>query len=189
MTFDGLTVYCFRFDCPSNIILAGGFNYWFSMQAVSGGSIFDRGVFLFKKKNNDCMDIHITGGVYKNPLAGFPDFTPVSDSLLEGEPREFAFRIYGSPLCPVGDDGGTGKAEIPGEPHALGWCAPDHKPSQNKQTEQSRREHGHHHGSEHTPSQSSASRTSCRTQGMDLLAMSQAVDRGKAKRGLWQGET
>jgi hypothetical protein len=102
--FDGLPVYCFRFDCPE-CVLSGGFNYWFSMQAVSGGSIHDRGVFLFKRRTNSCLDIHITDGVYKNPLAGFENFTHVSDSDLEGEPREFAFRVYGFPICPVGDEG------------------------------------------------------------------------------------
>ncbi len=96
--FDGLQVYLFRFDCPADTLVIGADTYWFSMAALSGGSIFDRAVFLFKRRAADCTDIHITEGVYRNGQIGVDEFTPTSDPLLAGEPREFAFRIYGSPL-------------------------------------------------------------------------------------------
>lgn len=96
--YDGLQVYCFRFDCPAGVTLNGGNNYWFSLSALSGGTIFDRAVFLYKQRAGTCEDIHITGGVYKNSLIGVDAFTPVVDDTLAGVEREFAFRVYGSPL-------------------------------------------------------------------------------------------
>ncbi len=100
--YDGLQVYCFRFDCPAGTVLNGGNNYWFSLSAISGGTIFDRAVFLYKQLGTACDNIHITGGVYKNSLIGVDAFTPVSDDSLAGVAREFAFRVYGSPLPPPG---------------------------------------------------------------------------------------
>lgn len=103
--FDGLQVYCFRFTCPTDVVLQGGNNYWFSLAATSGGTIFDRAVFLFKRRNVDCKDIHITQAVYRNPFAGFEEFVPVEDAADGVGPREFAFCIYGYVIPTVA--GGT----------------------------------------------------------------------------------
>lgn len=105
--FDGLQVYCFRFDCPSGIILQGGNNYWLSLAATSSGGIFDRAVFLFHTKNDQCDDIHISEGVYRNSFAGFDAFTPVSHEDLANEAREFAFCLYARPVaCPAAAEPG-----------------------------------------------------------------------------------
>lgn len=108
-TFDGLPVYCFRFDCPG-ILLAGGLNYWFSIVAIGGGSLGENAVFLYRAKVPGCMDIHITEGVYKNEFANFPTFTPVSHEDLANEPRDFAFRVYGAIVKGPISSGGSGNS-------------------------------------------------------------------------------
>lgn len=101
-TFDGLPVYCFRFDAPNDVVLQGGRNYWLSMAAVAGGTIFDRAIFLFKRIPQDaCKAVNITPGCYKNPFAGVDEFTDVTDLTNNNVPREFAFRLYGAPICPT----------------------------------------------------------------------------------------
>lgn len=114
--YEGLQVYCFRFDCPAGVLLSGGNDYWISLAALSGGTIFDRAVFLYRNLVPGCMDIHITGGVYKNSLAGVDVYTPVADPDLEGAARDFAFRIYGTAL-PLNVD----RPQIPGDANDDGF--------------------------------------------------------------------
>lgn len=108
--YEGLQVYLFRFDMPAGVLLTGGNDYWLSLAALSGGTIFDRAVFLYRNLVPGCMDIHISGGVYKNSLAGIDVYTPVSDPDLEGAARDFAFRIYGTAL-PLNVD----RPQLPGD--------------------------------------------------------------------------
>ncbi len=102
VTYAGVPVYLFRWDLPAGVILQGGNNYWFAMAAQSTGSITDRAYFLFKKFHQNCLDIYLTEGVYRNPFMGIDTFKPVSiatgtgDPLVPGPAREFAFRMYGS---------------------------------------------------------------------------------------------
>ena len=62
------------------VALEGGRNYWFSLAAVSGGTIFDRAVFLYKKNGNPCLSgrIYTTTadfheGTLTNVNTGVPD--------------------------------------------------------------------------------------------------------------------
>mgnify|MGYP006269314507 CR=1 FL=1 len=79
-------------DIDSNLL--EGFNYWVAAYAIGTGSINDRGIWLFHDNPDDCKDINITEAQYKNPFLGIDEFTPVSDDGLEGEARDFAFRLY-----------------------------------------------------------------------------------------------
>ncbi|HBS28282.1 MAG TPA: hypothetical protein DEB06_02260 [Phycisphaerales bacterium] len=90
----GLPVYRFSFTCPP-ITLTAGQTYWLSMAALGVGTPFEKALWLFKKKS-ECH-INISEGQFKSPFfAAFKSFTPVSHPGLAGEPRDFAFRLYGS---------------------------------------------------------------------------------------------
>ncbi len=98
-SYNGVPVYLFQFDNPG-VTLQGGRNYWFSMAAVSGGSINDRAYFLFKRLLNLPTDIYLTEGVYRNGFAIPPvlTFKPVStiNAPAISPKRDFAFRVFGS---------------------------------------------------------------------------------------------
>ena len=77
-------------------------NYWISAYAVGTGSINDRGVWLFHESPEACEEIGITEGLYENPFLGLDGLTPVSDPLLAGDARDFAFRLYTSTSLELG---------------------------------------------------------------------------------------
>ncbi len=91
VTYDGLQVYRYSFTCPG-VFLAGDRNYWLSLAALGVGSPHERAIWLFRQKG--ACHICITEGQWRSFFLGFPEFTPVSNPALAGEPRDFAFRIY-----------------------------------------------------------------------------------------------
>jgi hypothetical protein len=91
VTYDGLQVYRYSFTCPE-VELAPGRNYWLSMAALGVGTPHERAIWLFRQKS--ACHICITEGQWRSFFLGFPEFTPVSNPALAGEPRDFAFRIY-----------------------------------------------------------------------------------------------
>ncbi len=110
--FDGLQVYRYSFTCPGTI-LAGGRNYWLSMAALGVGTPHERAIWLFRVKS-ECH-ICITEGQWRSFFLGFPEFTPVSNPGLAGEPRDFAFRLYvAQPEVEVG--GGPNPGSEPAVP-------------------------------------------------------------------------
>lgn len=93
---DGLMIYRVSFTDLEGIDLPGGVNYWLAVAAQSGGSIHDRGYFLFRRVTPSCADISITEGVVLNPFAGVDSFLPVSQAGLAPQPRDFAFAVCGT---------------------------------------------------------------------------------------------
>ena len=84
------------FKCPADCVLAPGQNYWLAVTATGDGGINGRfAVWPFKQVNDDCMDICITEGQWRNEFEGIDTFTPISEVVgLSGEPRDFAFQIW-----------------------------------------------------------------------------------------------
>ncbi len=113
--YDGLQVYRYSFTCPGTILSAGR-NYWLSMAALGIGSPHERAIWLFRRKDfGQGCHICITEGQWRSLFLGFPEFTPVSNPALAGEPRDFAFRLYvAQPEFPAGTSPGAEQTPTPG---------------------------------------------------------------------------
>lgn len=110
-TVDGLPVYRFVFECPEDVTLADGQNYWLSVFSEQGFAAGKRHVWLFEER--DACNLRLNEARYWNPAIGFEPPTPVSDMDLAGEARGHSFSVW---VCadgvvtsdPGGDDGTTG---------------------------------------------------------------------------------
>ncbi|MEQ8770491.1 MAG: hypothetical protein RIB60_08285 [Phycisphaerales bacterium] len=108
---NGLPVYRFVFECPDDVVLLDGRNYWLSVFSEQGFAAGKRHVWLFEER--EACNIRLNEARYWNPAIGFDPPTPVSDPDLHGAPRGHAFSVWvcaeGAHLGdPDGGDGQTG---------------------------------------------------------------------------------
>ncbi len=74
------------------LVLIPGRNYWVVPIVDSSFAATDHALFLFT--DDEPCQININEGLFRNPLKGFPEWTPTSHREIGAERRDFAMRIW-----------------------------------------------------------------------------------------------